>query len=57
MYVCDDVEVYRFLLSLADCSHCIVVDDHLNVLPISSHILSLTPLPPKVSIGVPLLSE
>jgi N-acetyltransferase 10 len=32
----------RFLLSLADCPSCVVIDDHLNVLPISSHSLSLS---------------
>ena len=38
----------RFLLSLADCTHSIVLDDHFNVLPISSHIRTLIPVPPKV---------
>lgn len=40
--------VIRFLLSLADCTQCIVLDDHLTVLPISSHSLSLAPVLPKV---------
>ena len=35
----------RFLLSLSSCSSCMVVDDRLNILPISSHLASLTPLP------------
>jgi N-acetyltransferase 10 len=35
----------RFLLSLASCPSCLVIDDHLNVLPISSHTLTLTPTP------------
>ena len=34
----------RFILSLASCSSCLVVDDELNVLPISSHIKSIKPV-------------
>lgn len=34
----------RFLLSLASCKACVVMDDELNVLPISSHIRSITPV-------------
>lgn len=26
----------RFVLSLADCHNCLVTDDHLNILPVSS---------------------
>lgn len=37
----------RFLLSLASCITCVVMDDELNVLPISSHIRSITPVPVK----------
>ncbi|KAK8472631.1 hypothetical protein PHAVU_002G265804 [Phaseolus vulgaris] len=37
----------RFLLSLASCKACVVMDDELNVLPISSHIRSITPVPAK----------
>ncbi|KAJ1398597.1 tRN [Sesbania bispinosa] len=37
----------RFLLSLASCKACVVMDDELNVLPISSHIRSITPIPVK----------
>ncbi|XP_056168240.1 RNA cytidine acetyltransferase 1-like isoform X2 [Syzygium oleosum] len=37
----------RFLLSLASCKSCVVMDDELNVLPISSHIRSITPVPAK----------
>uniref|UniRef100_A0A7E4UYI6 RNA cytidine acetyltransferase n=1 Tax=Panagrellus redivivus TaxID=6233 RepID=A0A7E4UYI6_PANRE len=37
----------RFILSLSSCKKCIVMDDHLNVLPISSHINSIEPVPPK----------
>ncbi|KAF1625021.1 UNVERIFIED_CONTAM: RNA cytidine acetyltransferase, partial [Eudyptes robustus] len=36
----------RFLLSLSDCADCAVIDDQLNILPISSHILNLEPVPP-----------
>ncbi|GAB1865085.1 RNA cytidine acetyltransferase [Camponotus japonicus] len=34
----------RFLLSLASCKRCLVVDDQLNVLPISSHNLRIEPV-------------
>ena len=34
----------RFILSLASCSSCLVVDDELNVLPISSHIKAIKPV-------------
>ncbi|XP_027365798.1 RNA cytidine acetyltransferase 1 isoform X1 [Abrus precatorius] len=37
----------RFLLSLASCKACVVMDDELNILPISSHIRSMTPVPVK----------
>lgn len=32
----------RFLLSLTACKHCLVVDDQLSVLPISSHNINVT---------------
>eukprot|EP01134_Creolimax_fragrantissima_P008107 CFRG8107T1 len=32
----------RFLLSLGDCQNCLVLDDELNVLPISSHSRTMT---------------
>nr|XP_011468502.1 PREDICTED: UPF0202 protein At3g57940-like [Fragaria vesca subsp. vesca] len=34
----------RFLLSLASCKACVVMGDELNILPISSHIRSITPV-------------
>ncbi|KAJ4840707.1 hypothetical protein Tsubulata_018896 [Turnera subulata] len=34
----------RFLLSIASCKACVVMDDELNILPISSHIRSITPV-------------
>ncbi|XAR57323.1 tRNA(Met) cytidine acetyltransferase [Bertholletia excelsa] len=34
----------RFLLSLASCKACIVMDDELNILPISSHMKSIKPV-------------
>lgn len=37
----------RFLLSLASCKACVLMDDEMNVLPISSHIRSITPVPVK----------
>uniref|UniRef100_A0A2P2M6I1 RNA cytidine acetyltransferase n=1 Tax=Rhizophora mucronata TaxID=61149 RepID=A0A2P2M6I1_RHIMU len=35
----------RFLLSLASCKACVVMDDELNILPISSHIRSISRVP------------
>ncbi|XP_051512314.1 RNA cytidine acetyltransferase-like [Myxocyprinus asiaticus] len=37
----------RFILSLSSCKTCVVIDDQLNILPISSHITNIKPLPPK----------
>lgn len=37
----------RFLLSLASCKACIVMDDELNILPISSHMKSIVPVQAK----------
>lgn len=37
----------RFLLSLASCKACVVMDDELNILPLSSHIRSITKVPAK----------
>ncbi|MQM05509.1 hypothetical protein Taro_038318 [Colocasia esculenta] len=34
----------RFLLSLASCKACVLMDDELNILPISSHIRSIKPV-------------
>lgn len=36
---------FRFISSLADCSNCMVVDDHLNVVPITSHVRQFSPVP------------
>ncbi|KAI6203059.1 RNA cytidine acetyltransferase [Aphelenchoides besseyi] len=36
----------RFILSLSDCKSCVVMNDQLEVLPISSHIVNLEALPP-----------
>ncbi|KAK0425983.1 hypothetical protein QR680_009485 [Steinernema hermaphroditum] len=36
----------RFILSLASCKMCAVIDDQLNVLPISSHIKKIEAVPP-----------
>lgn len=33
----------RFLLSIGSCKACVVMDDELNILPISSHIRSIQP--------------
>lgn len=35
----------RFLLSIASCKACVVADDELNILQISSHIRSIKPVP------------
>ncbi|KAJ8023746.1 RNA cytidine acetyltransferase [Holothuria leucospilota] len=35
----------RFILSLASCPVCMVVDDELNILPLSSHILNIEAVP------------
>ncbi|XP_034273235.1 RNA cytidine acetyltransferase [Pantherophis guttatus] len=37
----------RFILSLASCKTCVVVDDQLNILPISSHAANISALPPR----------
>lgn len=37
----------RFILSLASCKKCLVIDDQLNILPISSHVASIEALPPQ----------
>ncbi|XP_049430674.1 RNA cytidine acetyltransferase [Epinephelus fuscoguttatus] len=37
----------RFILSLASCKNCVVIDDQLNILPMSSHMANIKPVPPK----------
>ncbi|XP_047453137.1 RNA cytidine acetyltransferase [Mugil cephalus] len=37
----------RFILSLASCKNCVVIDDQLNILPISSHMAHIKAVPPK----------
>ncbi|XP_061576929.1 RNA cytidine acetyltransferase [Cololabis saira] len=37
----------RFILSLASCKNCVVIDDQLNILPISSNMANIKPVPPK----------
>uniref|UniRef100_A0A8C1T4E8 RNA cytidine acetyltransferase n=1 Tax=Cyprinus carpio TaxID=7962 RepID=A0A8C1T4E8_CYPCA len=37
----------RFILSLSSCKTCVVIDDQLNILPISTHITNIKPVPPK----------
>lgn len=41
----------RFILSLASCKKCLVIDDQLNILPISSHAASIEALPPKSQVS------
>ncbi|CAN0452088.1 unnamed protein product, partial [Hapterophycus canaliculatus] len=36
----------RFMLTLGDCKSCLICDDELNVLPLSSHARDIVPLPP-----------
>jgi N-acetyltransferase 10 len=36
----------RFMLSLADCGGCLICDDELNILPLSSRAKSIVALPP-----------
>ena len=40
----------RFILSLASCKNCMVINDKLDLLPISSHMLNITALPPKSAV-------
>ena len=47
------VVAFRFILSLGSCEDCIVMDDSLNVLPISSHVVSIEPVPPKAGQNTP----
>ncbi|XP_068673287.1 RNA cytidine acetyltransferase-like [Montipora foliosa] len=37
----------RFILSLTSCKNCMVIDDQLNILPISSHTLTIAAIPLK----------
>ncbi|XP_012671087.1 RNA cytidine acetyltransferase [Clupea harengus] len=37
----------RFILSLVSCQTCVAIDDQLNILPISTHIVNIKALPPK----------
>ncbi|XP_051885485.1 RNA cytidine acetyltransferase [Pristis pectinata] len=37
----------RFILSLASCKNCIVINDQLDILPLSSHILNINSVSPK----------
>lgn len=46
----------RFLLSLVNCNDCLVVDDELNVLPISAKAKAIFPLPPKDPVGFSFFS-
>lgn len=43
----------RFILSLASCKKCLVIDDQLNILPISSHAASIEALPPQTLVSQP----
>ncbi|XP_014674261.1 PREDICTED: N-acetyltransferase 10-like [Priapulus caudatus] len=41
----------RFILSLASCRTCVVMDDQLNVLPMSSHVLNVEAVPARSKVG------
>ncbi|KAI0242820.1 RNA cytidine acetyltransferase [Lamellibrachia satsuma] len=43
----------RFMLSLTSCRTCMVIDDQFNILPMSSQVLGIKPIPPK-SVDDPL---
>lgn len=43
----------RFILSLASCKKCLVIDDQLNILPISSHAAGIEALPPQTPVSLP----
>ncbi|CAG7818349.1 unnamed protein product [Allacma fusca] len=43
----------RFILSMGTCENCIVMDDSLNVLPISSNVLNIEPVPPRSGTNTP----
>uniref|UniRef100_A0A3P9BA15 RNA cytidine acetyltransferase n=1 Tax=Maylandia zebra TaxID=106582 RepID=A0A3P9BA15_9CICH len=43
----------RFILSLASCKNCVVIDDQLNILPISTHMANIKPVPPKTQDRLP----
>ena len=48
--VCDvflDKCHWRFLLSLVECKNVLFMDDRWHILPITSHSLHMTPVPPK----------
>ena len=46
-----------FILSLASCRHSLVMDDQLNLLPLSSHVLQLEPVPKRSAADPPTASE
>ncbi|XP_067143398.1 RNA cytidine acetyltransferase [Centruroides vittatus] len=39
----------RFILSLTSCKNCLVVDDQLNILPLSSHAANIKAVPPRAT--------
>jgi len=47
----------RFLLSLSKNMNCIVMDDELNILPISEHINSIEPVDPNTVINKKAVEE
>jgi N-acetyltransferase 10 len=49
--------VERFILSLGSCPACLVCDEELNILPISSHIRTIVSLPPQLDSRSPKQRE
>lgn len=47
----------RFILSLASCKKCLVIDDQLSILPVSSHAASIEALPPQTPVSQPAVQE
>uniref|UniRef100_A0A3P8W251 RNA cytidine acetyltransferase n=1 Tax=Cynoglossus semilaevis TaxID=244447 RepID=A0A3P8W251_CYNSE len=47
----------RFILSLSSCKNCVVIDDQLNILPISTHMANIKPVPPKTQDGLSPLEQ
>lgn len=49
--------VERFILSLGSCPACLVCDEELNILPISTHIRTIVALPPQIDARSPKQRE
>lgn len=47
----------RFILSLSDCPQCLVMDDELNILPISRHAKKIVPVHPSLATALSIKSQ